>query len=520
MIFQRHQQVSSLLFTLTLLSVPATYALSTNRVLAQPSSEMSSPSIMPPSVEYEAQPTYPTTPYRPTTTVPYASRAAVVSQEYILGPGDKVRIDVYNVADYTVDSTDVLADGTIGLLQVGNIDVDGLTLEQASKLATEKYSKLLRYPSVTLTLVEPRPIRVGVTGEVTRRGSYDLSVNADLNNTAAVELPTVTRALKTAGGISQTADITKVQLRRQSNQGADQVIELNLLEFVRGTRPREDILVRDGDSIFVPAAEQLTLQESYELATSSFSAQQINPLNVTIVGEVYRPGTHTVESNVRTNIAGFPGEPDNQFDNVLILPTITRALLSAGGIKTTADIRNVTLRRATNAGEVKEYSVNLWQLLQEGDSSQDVVLQDRDMIIVPEAKSLSPDEISELATASFSPSKIQVSVVGEVDSPGIVDLQPNTPVNKAIVAAGGFNINAAKKRVRLIRLNPDGTVSDRKIAVNFAAGINDETNPALQNEDIVLVGKSTLGTVSEGLGQVFGPLAPIIGILDLFNWNR
>lgn len=93
-------------------------------------------------------------------------------------------------------------------------------------------------------------------------------------------------------------------------------------------------------------------------------------------------------------------------------------------------------------------------------------------------------------------------------------------MNKAIVAAGGFNIKAAKNRVRLIRLNPDGTVSDRKIAVDFGAAINDETNPALRNEDIVLVGKSALGTVSEGLGQVFSPLSPLIGILNLFDWNN
>lgn len=328
MIFQRHQPISSLLFTLALVSVPTTDTLSPSRVLAQPASEVSSPSIMPPAVQYEAQSTYPTTPYRSTTTVPLAARDAVISQDYTLGPGDRVRIDVYNTPNYTVESTEVLVDGTIGLLQAGRIDVDGLTLEQASKLATEKYAKLLRYPSVTVTLVEARPIRVGVTGEVTRRGSYDLSVAADLTNTAAVELPTVTRAIRTAGGITQTADITKVQLRRKSTQGTDQVIELNLLEFVRGTRPREDVVVRDGDSIFVPIADQLTLQESYELATSSFSAQQIDPLNVTVVGEVYRPGTHTVESDVRANRAGFPGETNDRFDRRLILPTITRALLT------------------------------------------------------------------------------------------------------------------------------------------------------------------------------------------------
>lgn len=513
MVLQRHPQVSSLIFTLALASMPVAPILSAGATLAQPISEVSGPSIMPAAASSPAKPTYPTTPYKPVPTVSDAERSAVLEQDYTLGPGDKVKIEVFKMPQYALE-TQVVLDGSISLLQAGRINVEGLTLDQASALASKQYAKLLRYPVVTVTLLQPRPIRVGIAGEVTRRGSYDLSVGSDLKltNAAPVQLPTVTRALKTAGGITQTADISRIMVRRRSPNGADQVIELNLLEYVRGTRPREDILVRDGDSIFVPTADKVTLQQSYELATSSFSAEQINPLNVTVVGEVYRPGTQTVQSNVRLNEAGLVGQPDTQFDQVLILPTISRALVTAGGIKLTADVRNITLRRATNSGEVKEYKVDLWKLLQEGDSSQDVVLQDRDMIIVPEAKSLPPAELSQIAVSSFSPAKIQVSVVGEVDNPGSVQLQPNTPLNKAILAAGGFNIKAAKNKVKLVRLNPNGTVSEREIAVDYAAGINEETNPALRNEDIVLVGKSGLGTASEGTAQVFGPLGLLLGI--------
>lgn len=492
MFFSQRQRASTLIFALSLSGLPATSLFAADVAQAVPLSA-SGPSALPPQASYAS------------------SGSPVVSQDYILGAGDRVKIEVFKVPQYNLE-TQVLVDGTISLLQAGRIRVQGLTLDQASALASQRYGKLLRYPVVTVTLLNPRPIRVGISGEVARRGSYDLSVNSELNNTSAVQLPTVTRALRVAGGITQTADLRNVQVRRRRPDGSEEVIALNLLEFVRGTQPREDIVLRDGDSLFVPTAEQITLKESYELATTSFSGDRIQPLNITVVGEVYRPGTHTVESNVRVEQAGNPGSPRDAFNQTRIYPTISRALQTAGGIKTLADVRNIKLRRITQAGEEREYNINLWKLLQEGDQQQDIILQDRDTIVVPTAQSLPPNEVSTIASSSFSPDKIRVSVVGEVDRPGIVELPPDTPLNKAILAAGGFNTKADQKSVQFVRLNPDGTVSKRNLPVNFAAGIDEQTNPALRNEDVIVIGKSRLSTVGEGIGQVFNPLGAIVNV--------
>ncbi|NJN48588.1 MAG: sugar ABC transporter substrate-binding protein [Alkalinema sp. RL_2_19] len=415
--------------------------------------------------------------------------------------------------------TQVLVDGTISLLQAGRIAVEGLTLDQASALASRRYGKLLRYPVVTVTLLTPRPIRVGIAGEVSRRGSYDLSVNAELNNTAPVQLPTVTRALKVAGGITQSADLRRVQVRRPQVNGGEQVISLNLLEYVRGTRPREDIQLRDGDSLFVPTADLVGLEESYEIATTSFSADRIQPLNITVVGEVYRPGTHTVESNVRVEQAGDLGTPRDAFNQTRIYPTISRALQTAGGIKTLADVRNVTLRRITQSGQTKEYNINLWKLLQEGDQKQDIILQDRDTIVVPTAAALPASEVAQIATSSFSPDQIRVSVVGEVGSPGVLRVLPNTPLNTAILTAGGFNANADSKSVQFMRLNPDGTVTKRDIPINFSEGVDEKHNPLLRNDDVIVVKKSRLGTVTDGASKVFNPLGTIVNVFRAIFGN-
>ena len=50
---------------------------------------------------------------------------------YTLGSGDKVRVDVFRMPQYSGENT-VLADGTLSLVQIGNVNVTGLTLEQAA----------------------------------------------------------------------------------------------------------------------------------------------------------------------------------------------------------------------------------------------------------------------------------------------------------------------------------------------------------------------------------------------------
>ena len=116
-----------------------------------------------------------------------------VQEDYTLGPGDRLKVDVLKAPQYALD-TAVLVDGTVGLIQVGRLSVQGLTLVEAQEQASRLYGSILRYPVVTLTLVSPRPIKVAVTGEVSRRGSYDLTGSGPEGNTNPTPFPTLTRA--------------------------------------------------------------------------------------------------------------------------------------------------------------------------------------------------------------------------------------------------------------------------------------------------------------------------------------
>jgi polysaccharide export outer membrane protein len=95
---------------------------------------------------------------------------------------------------------------------------------------------------------------------------------------------------------------------------------------------------------------------------------------------------------------------------------------------------------------------------------------------------------------------------------------PNTPLNQAILAAGGFNVRARKRSVELIRLNPNGTVEKRAIEVDLAQGINSQGNPTLRNNDVVVVKRTAIASIGDTLGTVLNPLGSFVNLLRLFGF--
>jgi polysaccharide biosynthesis/export protein len=87
-------------------------------------------------------------------------------------------------------------------------------------------------------------------------------------------------------------------------------------------------------------------------------------------------------------------------------------------------------------------------------------------------------------------------------------------LNQAILAAGGFLPERAKTdEVRLIRLNPDGTASQREIPIDFNQGINDETNPALHPNDVVVVRSPGLTNVIDNVSPIFNLLRSVFSFI-------
>lgn len=225
-----------------------------------------------------------------------------------------------------------------------------------------------------------------------------------------------------------------------------------------------------------------------------------SPLKIALAGAINRPGAYNIPV-VDTK-----------------LPTITDAIALAGGIGGTADLKQVKVYRLNpRGGGDQVIEVNLWSLLQSADLAQDITLRSGDRILLAKAP-VKPEEASLIGSANLSPADMQVGILGEVLSPGIVKVPPNTSLNQALLLVGGFNKRAQKKTVELIRANPDGSVTRRKYPVNWSDPISEKANPILQNKDVVLIGSSTLTRYGDILGKFLSPLSQSFSFLGFFNF--
>ncbi|MCU0548384.1 MAG: SLBB domain-containing protein [Leptolyngbya sp. Prado105] len=412
---------------------------------------------------------------------------AADADSYTLGAGDRVRVDIFNVPEYGKEYT-VLVNGTLNLHRVGSLSVSGLTMRQAQSAIAARYARLVKDPIVDLSLIAARPLNVAIAGEVSKPGTYALAF-------ADGKFPTVTKLIREAGGMNRSADARQVVLRRPQRSGADQQIRVDMWELFNGNI-RQDLTLRDGDSIFIPASTAVNLAEATQMADANFSVNSPDPISVAIVGEVARPGPYKLKDK---------------------MPTLSAAIREAGGIKQLANLKEVKVSRNTRNGTPQTISVDLWQLLRSGDLNQDLVLQQGDTITIPTALALNSEQARELGDASFAPSAVKITVVGEVTKPGQIEVPMNTPLNQALLAAGGFTRQANRRRVELVRLNPNGSVTRQDVSIDLSRGIDEKGNPLLRNGDVLVVDRSGAAKTGDAIENVLRPVFQILPFRFLFG---
>ena len=439
-----------------------------------------------------------------------------ISQQfpYTLDAGDVINLEIFDVPEYS-KSYAVLVDGTINLPLINRLSVSGLTLQEVELLIRQEYLNqgYLRNPIVSVNLASARPITVAIVGEIRTPGSYPVPFQGS-------KFPDLINAIRLADGINASADTRKIQVIRQY-KGREYTISVNLWDFLEQGDLNQNILLRDGDRILIPSVDNIDSTEVLRVATANFSANLSIPITVSIVGEVNRPGPYTLSGNdVRSSNLDDQLRFQNDSairdrESLAGIPTASRAIKTAGGLTAKADIRNVEVRRNLPSGKEQVIKVNLWKLLQTGEFRQDTLLQNGDRIFIPTAESITEDEVRQVAAASFSPNNISVSVIGEVERSGTLQLPPNVSLQQAILEAGGFDNRRAKKSTaRLVRLNPNGTVTQKEIKVDFDAPLDEENNPILLNNDIIFVDRSGFAKASDTVFAVTEPLARVVSIFS------
>ena len=309
--------------------------------------------------------------------------------------------------------------------------------------------------------------------------------------------------------------------------GPGDVLDLKLFDAAELSGPLE--VLNDG-SVPLPLVGSvrlsgLTLQQatvwvqqlmSNELLRPDLQLRVVRPrpIRVALVGQVERPGIYSLSTAEASTTEGV-------MNNISGLPTVVDAIQKAGGITQNANLGGVVLQRRLPGRDIplsyKQAKLNLLDLVLEGNQSQNPFPFDGDTIRISKAEE-TPEEAMELAAINLSPQVISVNVIGEVESPGQVTLQANTPLVHAVLAAGGpKNWRASTGNVELVRINRNGSATLKKFKIDLGEGASNEKNPPLRDGDSVKVNRSTLARASDAINSVSEPITGLVQIWTLFR---
>jgi polysaccharide export outer membrane protein len=168
-----------------------------------------------------------------------APQAPAVNDEYRVGPGDKLRIEVYKDPQLS-QSVQVRPDGKITLPLIGDLEATGHTPIELRDTITKSFKEYVTNPTVTVIVVEALASKVYVMGEVTHPGTMDLHGPT-----------TILQALAMAGGFKELANTKEAKvLRPNGDSGSVQTIKFNYKDVINGDA--KPFLLRSGDTVVVP----------------------------------------------------------------------------------------------------------------------------------------------------------------------------------------------------------------------------------------------------------------------------
>lgn len=324
---------------------------------------------------------------------------AKVKDNYIIGAGDQLSVSIYGGPSSYNQNFTVNEDGYIDVYGIGRIFVQGLTYDAAKKLLRQRFNTYINVGggSFDVSLTYAKNIKVNIVGEVVNPGSY---------NIAAIN--TAFNALVAAGGPNDIGSVRNIQIKRNN-----QVIRtLDVYQFLSNPGSTDDTYLQDNDYIVVLPIGRI----------------------VNVAGEINRPHKYEL----------IKGEQLNEL------------IYYAGGLKSTAYKRNVTIKRYANNENVV-MDINLDSLIQ---SNINFPVMDGDLITFAKI----PEIVENV-----------VSIQGAVRFPGTYQLTEGLRISDVIEKSKGLTYEAYTGRAYLIR--KDAKLNDVYIPFNLADVMDDKNSP-------------------------------------------
>ena len=403
-------------------------------------------------------------------------------QNYVLGPGDAVNVDIWGASQESVTET-VSPDGTITIEGIGVIKLGGLSVSQAKAKLKRVLGPRYQGSSIELTLGQTRTITISVMGEVKIPGTYTMSAFA-----------TVYNALYMAGGPNEIGTLRNVKVYRKGRL----LSNVDVYDFLLNGKLSGDVRLQDNDVITVSPYEALVNITGkvkrpmyYEMKTTESAATLLRYAGG-FTGDAY---TKAIRVNRKAG-AGYSvfsiGEFDmSEFklmdeDSVSVDSTLNRyqnmveirgAVFRPGMYQVGGEINTVKALVEAAAG-VTEDAISQHAVMHrvKADRSLEMMSLDIRGILegtVPDVPIRNEDVIY-VAGRQERNEKKTVTINGEVVYPGVYRFAENETIEDLIIQAGGPTEAASLAKVDVARriTNPNSTEAGDQIAQNFSFKLN------------------------------------------------
>ena len=422
-------------------------------------------------------------------------------QNYRLGPGDEVIIDIWGASQSTIQQV-ISPDGNIMVEDLGPVYLNGKTVQEADEYIKKVFSQIYSgldgadsRSSIKLSLGQNRSVLVNVMGDVENPGTYQVSSFA-----------TVFNAIYMAGGVNDLGSLRNIKLYHEN----EEVATVDMYDYIRNGKVQDDIRLNDNDVVIVsphsllvnidgrirrPMLYEMTDEESLadlidyagglesdaykkdvrvirmgdfqrEIFTVSKEQQAgfklvdgdsiyVDSIQVTFAnmaevrGAVYRPGQFQIDGDITT---------------------VRQLVEAAGGLKEDAFPARALLSRTNPDKTLTNLAIDIKGLM-EG-TAQDETLRNNDVLFIP-----SLFDVGEIKT---------FSVYGEVLFPGDYRYADNTSIEDLILQAGGLKEDASLTKVDVVRRNRDKEAVEKtqSLAETFSFSINEDLS--IQDNDFRL----------------------------------
>lgn len=442
-------------------------------------------------------------------------------QNYRLGPGDAVNIDIYGASQKS-EQTTVSPDGDVVIEGFGPVQVSGLTVAEANARLRSTLGSRYSSSRVRLTVGQTRTIMVNVMGEVKRPGTYTLSAFAS-----------VFHALYMAGGINDLGTLRNIKVYRQNKL----VTVVDIYDYILNGKLTGNIRLADNDVVVVGAYDCLVNLTGkvkrpmyYEMKRSE-SVGTLLKYAGGFAGDAYTKAVRVVRKTGREYSVFNVDEFDfNTFhladeDSVSvdsILPRFSNMVEVKGAV-----FRPGMYQVGGSINSVRTLIEHAEGITEEAFTARAVMHRmrpDRTLEVIPvDIEGIMSGKVADIPLQKndvlFVPTKGEmmqqqtVTIHGEVMYPGIYKFAANETLEDLVLQAGGLKESASTTKVDVARriINPKALSTDSVISRTYTFALKDgfvidgETGFTLQPFDEVYVRKSPGYNVQKNIavqGQV------------------